>query len=117
MRGRRQTVPARRAAWNLGLVARYTDREGWSIVRWVAGYRRLHAVETFNLAIGLRPAITGLLHGNPELLANLAPQPQSQMSLPGYRLRSAMKPAGSRSTHWAEDEADRDWWLTTYRVA
>ena len=86
-------------------------------MRWVAGYRRLNAVETFNLAIGLRPTITGLLHGNPELLANLAPQPQSQMSRPGYRLRSAMKPAGSRSTHWAEDEADRDWWLTTYRVA
>ena len=107
MRGRRQTVPARRAAWNLGLVARRTDREDWSIMRWVAGYRRLNAVETFNLATGLRPAITGLLHGNPKLLANLVPQPQSQISLPDCRLRSAMKPVGSRSTHWTESEAGR----------
>ena len=38
----------------------------------MAAYRRLNAVETFNLAIGLRPTMTGLLHGNPELLAHLA---------------------------------------------
>ena len=60
--------------------------------------------------------MTGLLHGNPELLAHLAPQPQSQMSLPDCRLRPAMKPAGSRSTHRTEDEAGRGWWLTTYCV-
>ena len=86
-------------------------------MRWVAGYRKLNTVEMFNFTVGLRPVRTGLLHsGNPELLAHLVPQPQSQMSLPGCRLRSAMKPGGSRSTHWAKGKAGRGWWVTTYRV-
>lgn len=33
------------------------------------------AMEMFDLAVGLRPARTGLLHGDPELLANLKPRP------------------------------------------